>query len=130
VFGRVVGGLEVLSKLEQIPVDDKDKPTHPIKIVNVEVFQNPLDDIDKEISEERRLKLESIAAETGSDKASKRKKADLFDESAASTSKQIGKYLTKKKRVTAEDSSQSVSEETEEKKTKASGSVFKDFSGW
>lgn len=28
VFGRVVGGLEVLAKLEQIPVDETDKPTH------------------------------------------------------------------------------------------------------
>ncbi|XP_055340132.1 RING-type E3 ubiquitin-protein ligase PPIL2-like isoform X2 [Paramacrobiotus metropolitanus] len=64
VFGRVVGGLDVLAKLEQIPVDDTDKPTHPIKIINIEVFQDPFADVEKEIAEERKRKADAVAAET------------------------------------------------------------------
>jgi cyclophilin family peptidyl-prolyl cis-trans isomerase len=32
VFGRIVGGLEVLSAMEKIPTDPDDRPTQPITI--------------------------------------------------------------------------------------------------
>lgn len=44
VFGRVVGGESVLDKLEAVPVDPAtDRPTRPLKIVNVSVFDDPFD---------------------------------------------------------------------------------------
>ncbi|KAJ2335059.1 cyclophilin peptidyl-prolyl cis-trans isomerase Cyp8 [Coemansia sp. RSA 2673] len=41
VFGRVVGGLPVLSKMESVPTDDSDRPTQNIVIKNVAVFVDP-----------------------------------------------------------------------------------------
>ncbi|KAJ1882559.1 cyclophilin peptidyl-prolyl cis-trans isomerase Cyp8 [Coemansia sp. RSA 1722] len=41
VFGRVVGGLPVLDKMEAVPTDDSDRPTSDIVINDVLVFVDP-----------------------------------------------------------------------------------------
>ncbi|KAJ2786014.1 cyclophilin peptidyl-prolyl cis-trans isomerase Cyp8 [Coemansia javaensis] len=41
VFGRVVGGLPVLAKMEAVPTDDSDRPTTDIVIAEVKVFVDP-----------------------------------------------------------------------------------------
>ena len=38
IFGRVVGGMDVLRKLELVPVDKKDRPQVEIRILNVGVL--------------------------------------------------------------------------------------------
>jgi len=43
VFGKVVGGLEVLDKLEAIPTDHDEKPEQDIKINKILIFVDPFD---------------------------------------------------------------------------------------
>ena len=43
VFGKVVGGLEVLDKLENIPTDHDEKPEQDIKINKILIFVDPFD---------------------------------------------------------------------------------------
>ena len=43
VFGKVVGGLEILDKMEEVPTDHDDKPTKDIKINNIIIFVDPFD---------------------------------------------------------------------------------------
>lgn len=45
VFGRIVGGLEALDKIEAVATDAKDKPLKPITIQRAVVFVNPLKDV-------------------------------------------------------------------------------------
>ena len=51
VFGKVVGGFEVLSLMEKMPTDDEDRPIDEIKITGATVFVNPYKDM---IEEERK----------------------------------------------------------------------------
>ncbi|KAH8309044.1 hypothetical protein KR059_005374, partial [Drosophila kikkawai] len=41
IFGKLVGGLETLQKMENIEVDNKDRPIEDIIIENSQVFVNP-----------------------------------------------------------------------------------------
>lgn len=43
VFGKVVGGLEILDKLENIPTDHDERPKEEIKINNIIIFVDPFD---------------------------------------------------------------------------------------
>jgi hypothetical protein len=43
VFGKVVGGLEILDKLEAIPTDHDEKPEQDIKINKLLIFVDPFD---------------------------------------------------------------------------------------
>jgi peptidyl-prolyl cis-trans isomerase-like protein 2 len=46
VFGRVVGGLPNLDKIEQVGADKKEKPLSEIKLVSAVVFTNPITEAD------------------------------------------------------------------------------------
>lgn len=50
VFGKVVGGLEILDKLENIPTDHDERPKEEIKINNIIIFVDPFDVISRQIS--------------------------------------------------------------------------------
>jgi len=50
VFGKVVGGLDVLSKMEAVDVDKKDRPKVSIKIEDSLVFVDPYKEIDEQVS--------------------------------------------------------------------------------
>merc|ERR1712014_208004 len=41
IFGRVVGGLQLLKVFNDWQTDEKDKPTKQIKLLRTEVFKNP-----------------------------------------------------------------------------------------
>ena len=49
VFGKVVGGLDVLSKMEQVETDKKDRPKVSIKIEDCLVFVDPYKEIDEQV---------------------------------------------------------------------------------
>ncbi len=53
IFGRLVGGLEVLDLMERIKTDEKDKPLEDIKVLRTIVFVDPFQEIDDEINTER-----------------------------------------------------------------------------
>ena len=47
VFGRVVGGLNVLQEMELVKTDSQDKPVKPIMIAKTIVLVNPFDELDE-----------------------------------------------------------------------------------
>ena len=49
MFGKVVGGLDVLSKMEAIDVDKKDRPKVSVKIEECLVFVDPYKEIDEQV---------------------------------------------------------------------------------
>ena len=42
VFGKVVGGLEILRRLEQLATDELDRPSENVNIDSIEILENPL----------------------------------------------------------------------------------------
>lgn len=58
VFGRLVGGDDVLAKIERVPVDPgTDRPLKPVKLVDVQVFADPFKDYKEKL--DKRLKREA-----------------------------------------------------------------------
>ncbi|GAB5034831.1 peptidyl-prolyl cis-trans isomerase-like 2 [Nannochloropsis oceanica] len=61
VFGRVVGGMDVLKKIEEVEVGKEDKPKEEVKIIKAVAFVNPFEESDKLfdafIEEQRRERL-------------------------------------------------------------------------
>lgn len=53
IFGRVVGGLDVLSKIENVKTDDKDKPIEDITIMKTIIFVDPFKEAEELIKSER-----------------------------------------------------------------------------
>jgi len=58
VFGQVVGGMDVLKAIEDVPTDDSDRPLEDIILIEAQVFINPFSDEEmaKEREEEEKLK--------------------------------------------------------------------------
>jgi len=42
VFGKVIGGLEILRRLEQLATDELDRPSENVNIDSIEILENPL----------------------------------------------------------------------------------------
>ena len=55
VFGRVVGGLNVLQEMELVKTDSQDKPVKPIMIAKTIVLVNPFDELDELLKRELEL---------------------------------------------------------------------------
>ena len=68
VFGRVVGGLETLSKCEAVETDASDRPLKTIRIEKCTVFSNPYDELRQE--DEKREREEAEAKEKEEQRAS------------------------------------------------------------
>lgn len=49
IFGKLVGGNEVLDKMESVPTDSSDRPLNEIKIIEVVVFVNPYEEYNKRL---------------------------------------------------------------------------------
>lgn len=71
VFGHLVGGEEVLAAMEKVPINPStDRPTRPIKIIDMQIFKDPFEDYKKRL--ERKLAREQELVE-GKDKKNKMK---------------------------------------------------------
>ncbi|KAF8568469.1 hypothetical protein P879_07866 [Paragonimus westermani] len=53
VFGKVVGGMETLNKVEFLETDKDDRPLEEIQILNCEVFVDPFKEVEEMLSKER-----------------------------------------------------------------------------
>ena len=53
IFGKVVGGLETLDKMEKIETDGKDAPKEPIVIKQAVIYVDPFKELDEYIESER-----------------------------------------------------------------------------
>lgn len=49
VFGRIVGGFETLNAIEEIEVDNKDRPITDITIIQTHVFVDPFQEVDDKV---------------------------------------------------------------------------------
>lgn len=128
VFGRVVGGLETLSVMDKVPVDDDDRPLEEIKILRVSVFVNPYAEPDE--VEETKTRTEESDEEN--ERIGTWYSNPVAGLSLTATGNGVGKYLQSSKRTEPVlDSKTSVEEHViKKRKVVASGVQFKDFSGW
>ena len=55
IFGRVVGGIDVLESMELVKTDAMDKPTKPIMIAKTIVLVNPFEELDEILRKELEL---------------------------------------------------------------------------
>ncbi|KAF2072917.1 hypothetical protein CYY_005774 [Polysphondylium violaceum] len=95
IFGKVVGGLDTLKKIEMVSVDDNDRPTKPITIVSTSVLENPFPNVIREEFEEK-LKQEKKKNQNKYDESDERgswfsNPANISGNSNSSTG--VGKYL-------------------------------------
>ena len=135
IFGRVVGGLDILQKLENAPVDGSDRPIDDIIMENVVVFVDPFEEFQKQKREQDEAEKEKIEimkqGGTDDDKTTwtgKRIRGDGQVQNNQSGG--VGKYLkatvdTGKTEAVPEEE---VYDEPVKKKIKAGG--FGNFDGW
>lgn len=101
IFGRIESGLDVLSKMEDVPTDGSSRPLNKILIKDIVVFVDPFEEFQAQKSEKERLdrRQEEIRRQGGTedDKTTwtgKRLRGDgTFDK--ADTKQSVGKYLDK-----------------------------------
>ncbi|XP_063531302.1 RING-type E3 ubiquitin-protein ligase PPIL2 [Cydia strobilella] len=122
IFGKLVGGVDTLNTMEQIGVDNKDRPIHDIIIEAAQVFVDPFAEAEEQLMEERAAELKKHAEEAGS--GVKPKKANTQPLKIFRTG--VGKYLNLEP-----SSSKARPDETPAKKTKKEGNYkFGSFDAW
>ncbi|CAG8524599.1 1281_t:CDS:10 [Diversispora eburnea] len=138
--GLLIGGNEVLDKMESLPTDSSDRPLDEIKIIEVTVFVDPYEEYNKRL--ERKLSRQK------DDSSEKNKIKSLKDEKESTTNWfgtklttlpsnrdqdiGVGKYLksiNNKRDLDSEDLNIDYIPEQIPKKSKHSGNDF-DFSSW
>ncbi|TPX08961.1 uncharacterized protein E0L32_009540 [Thyridium curvatum] len=141
IFGKVVGGMDVLSKMEQVPTDGSDRPLNKIVIKDVVVYLDPFEEFLKakkeaEKAEERKAEIQRQGG-TEDDQTTWtgkriRKDGTISD---ADSKAGVGKYLkAAMSQQQAEDDLQGDSEpvdtweEQPKKKLKTGG--FGNFDNW
>jgi peptidyl-prolyl cis-trans isomerase-like 2 len=135
IFGRVVGGIDVLTKLENVPVGTGDRPVDDIVIEDVVVFVDPFEEFQKQKRERDEAEKEKLEIKkqggTEDDKTTwtgKRVRGDgtvIQNEQSGG----VGKYLkaaTSGSGVVVAD--EDVPEEPVKKKAKLGG--FGNFDSW
>lgn len=51
IFGKLVGGMDTLTAMEQIEVDNKDRPIHDIIIEVAQVFVDPYAEAEEQVND-------------------------------------------------------------------------------
>ncbi|KAJ9065494.1 cyclophilin peptidyl-prolyl cis-trans isomerase Cyp8 [Entomophthora muscae] len=137
VFGKLVGGMSTLDRMEKVPTDEADLPTVAITIQSITVFTDPFADYLEE-AEKKRASDEAKALDKLNKKPKDEDVTTFFGSrlvsSSASSSKQsssVGKYL---KPIQEPASKKSPSKSEQEyavpaKKPKTTGS-YGNFSNW
>lgn len=65
IFGRVVDGMDVLKKLEDVPVDSNDRPKEEVKIVEAVVYVDPFEEFWKSRREGEEAEKEKAERKKG-----------------------------------------------------------------
>mmetsp|Transcript_22623 Transcript_22623/g.59786 ORF Transcript_22623/g.59786 Transcript_22623/m.59786 type:complete len:555 (-) Transcript_22623:23-1687(-) len=87
IFGRVVGGLSLLTSLNNAETDAKDKPVNEVKVLRTEVFKNPFKEAIEEAAKE---KVETVVDPVATWFSNRR---DPMEEHKNRKSAEVGKYL-------------------------------------
>lgn len=124
VFGRVVGGMDTLDKMEKVETNKKtDRPKEEIKILKAVVFVDPYAEADEKLvklreEEEKKRVAEEMEAQK---LISKPKEMQVYKNG-------VGKYI--KAPSAKRDGDVTSSMIGYQKKKGSDGVKFKDFSGW
>lgn len=135
VFGRLVGGMETLEKIEKAPCDAKDRPLEAISIKSSVIFKDPFEDVLSNITEER-SKLESArkgAQEKAKPKlAAKQYRAGVgsFIDLSTLTGREEASNLLSSSSSPNASSTTSSSSSSANKKISAGTSKFGNFQAW
>lgn len=123
VFGRIVGGIDILNKVEKIEVDEKDRPKELIKIINATVFVNPYEEVDEKLKAEREKEEEEQKKKVQEE--IKTTKSSALDSQMKVHRSGVGKYIPK----VPSGEVDVLPTEPAKKKAKSS-SAFGNFSSW
>lgn len=116
-----MGGLDTLSELEKIEVDNKDRPIEEILLHKAQVFVDPYQEADEQLLKERSDEIEKQQKLVLAEQKRKQKAVPLKIYRQG-----IGKYLNTT--TTVEASATTVSANPATKKKKQEG--FGNFSSW
>lgn len=86
-----MGGLDTLTAMEQIEVDNKDRPIEDIVIERASVFVDPYQEADDQLAAERAEEMKKIAEE----KAAANRAAPKKDAALKVYRSGVGKYIPK-----------------------------------
>lgn len=124
VFGKLVGGLDTLSELEKIEVDNKDRPIEDIVIQKAQAFVDPYQEADDQLMKERAAEIEKqqqlVLAEQK--RKQKAKPLKVYREG-------IGKYLNTGSEIKSTPSETATSEPLP-KIQKKGANGFGNFTSW
>ncbi|XP_047527968.1 RING-type E3 ubiquitin-protein ligase PPIL2 [Vanessa atalanta] len=125
IFGKLVGGLDTLSAMEQIEVDNKDRPIQDIIIEVAQVFVDPFAEAEEQLALERAEEMKKRAAEQElgvKPKKGSTQPLKVFRDG-------VGKYLNLQEEPST--SKPSVNQEVPAKKAKKDGKYnFGTFESW
>ncbi|KAG5647623.1 hypothetical protein DXG03_008976 [Asterophora parasitica] len=133
VFGKLVGGEEVLDLLEKLPVKPgTERPAKSVRITEVVIYQDPFEDYKKRLANKLAKRAQSIQA-PGRKSADKKEGDDITwfgvkvgaDAPAATVNGGVGKYLNLKRPQGALGGSASGDDSKKKRKI-----GFGDFDGW
>ena len=129
VFGKVVGGLATLSKLEEVETDRKnDAPIEKLKILAATVFVDPFEDADQKLAAMRKKDAEDKLKQESDEL--QRKEEALKAAKPKVYRSGIGKYInTAKSSIEPSSNEQEVREPKKKRKLKSSKQL-NDFSSW
>ncbi len=132
IFGTVVSGLPVLSKMEDVPTDGSNRPLNKIVLKNVVIFVDPFEEYQNQKQQQEREEVERAARNADADTTTwtgKRVRAD-GSIATANGAETVGKYL---KAGGGGDDGEVVEEVVEEqpvrKKMRGTGG-FGNFDSW
>lgn len=128
IFGKLVGGLDTLSEMEKIEVDNKDRPIEDIIIEKAHIFVDPFQEADEMLAKERADEIEKQQKAVADEKKRKERAQPLKVYRSG-----VGKYLSTAtpQQSTPEQTSTSTDEQPVIKKKKTSTNYgFGNFGSW
>lgn len=131
IFGKLVGGLEALTEMERVEVDNRDRPIQNIFIQRVQVFVDPFQEADEQLAKARADELERVQREA-EEKQKKTAKAQPLKVFRSGVGKYLDKDITKRALVESTEPSTSRTDPLLAKKRKHEEkmSKFGNFSSW
>ncbi|KAF5307913.1 hypothetical protein FQR65_LT06480 [Abscondita terminalis] len=122
IFGRVVGGMDTLTIMERIEVDNLDKPIEDIVILKTQIFVDPYQEADEQLKIDREEELKKQAEE----ELARKRKVEAQRPLKAFKSG-IGKYINPQN---VNENRKNDGEEAEPSKKKKATSYTFNFNNW
>ncbi|KAJ3130060.1 hypothetical protein HK098_006772 [Nowakowskiella sp. JEL0407] len=136
VFGKVVGGFDVLDKMESVPTGENDKPKEPITMLEIVVFVDPFQNFQNELKKKLEAEEKKNAEEEKKRIENQNRIKKIIEKPASNTEDTdvsqsgVGKYLKRNKQSNPEEESAFAVPEVAEVKKKKTKGEFGNFSNW